>query len=167
MSFVCFACGQHIRERHVLECDRRHWHQSCLRCAATGHPPTDDRMFTLHNGQYVCREHYRDLQSICRVCRQRIDAHEWRVQTPQRLNIHQKCMSCAACRQSLDTGDKFVFTPITTTSQDNQQQQQQQSSGGRLLCHKCAAPPHGQQASSGGRRGRRRATTTTTASNQT
>jgi len=155
MSYVCFACGQHIFDVALYQCDGRHFHKACLKCqmCALGVQPElgDDKLYAI-DGLLVCRKDYTAMRSACRVCQQCIGPHEFRVAVGgnARNSIHTKCMSCQSCRASLERGDKYVIT------QDN-----------RLLCHKCCHQfahfqPSGQTAppppANGGRRGRKRAT---------
>jgi len=149
LSYVCCVCQQLIYDHMLYECDRRHFHKTCLKCQACGHaiqPELNDKLYAI-NGLLVCRQDYAQIRSACRVCGQAIGAGEMRFETTVGATaalIHAKCMSCQSCRQSLERGDRYVLSP------DNN----------RLLCHKCShfgppfAPP---QPNNGGRRGRKRA----------
>jgi len=148
MSYMCCVCQECIFDDMLYECDRRHFHNRCLKCQMCGNaikPELNDKLYAI-NGLLVCRKDYTQLKNICRVCNSGITLGELRFKTANSQQIHAKCMSCQSCRQSLERGDKYVF------SADN-----------RLLCHKCChftpfggvgpQPPP----ANGGRRGRKRA----------
>lgn len=138
-QYVCSACQAQIRDHVVLECDRKHFHPQCLKCACCQRPPLDSARLYAFNGLLLCADDYRAMRSACHVCGQRIEPQDYRFRTLGQQSCHVTCMSCATCRASLQRGDKYVVTPDQ-----------------RLLCHKCHAQTKDGPAVGGAGRGRGR-----------
>lgn len=98
----------------------KYFHTNCFKCNACKSSLAQGGFFS-KNGDYYCTADYqRNYGTKCAACK---DYVEGEVVTALGNTYHQKCFTCARCRQPFPSGEKVTYT------------------GKEVLCQKCVQIP--------------------------
>ncbi|XP_067142769.1 actin-binding LIM protein 2-like isoform X1 [Centruroides vittatus] len=116
---ICEVCKKKC-SGNALRVQDRYFHIECFKCTECTSSLAEGGFF-MRESKYFCTADYQKLFGIrCAGCN---DYVEGDVVTALGNTYHQKCFSCASCRQIFPTGEKVTFT------------------GKECLCSKCIQIP--------------------------
>ncbi|XP_076266584.1 actin binding LIM protein Uncoordinated 115a isoform X6 [Rhynchophorus ferrugineus] len=115
----CQACKKKC-SGEVLRVQDKYFHTSCFKCKACGSSLAQGGFFSKEGAYYCTADYQRNFGTRCAECG---DYVEGEVVTALGKTYHQKCFTCARCRQAFPSGEKVTYT------------------GKEVLCQKCVQIP--------------------------
>ncbi|XP_065564936.1 actin-binding LIM protein 3-like isoform X3 [Artemia franciscana] len=116
---LCEVCHKKCAGE-VLRVQEKYFHISCFKCKVCGTSLAQGGFFS-KDSDYYCTKDYQDkFGTRCAVCKEFVEGD---VVTALGNTYHQKCFTCARCRQAFPTGERVTFT------------------GKECLCQKCSLIP--------------------------
>ncbi|CAH1134846.1 unnamed protein product [Ceutorhynchus assimilis] len=115
----CQACKKKC-SGEVLRVQDKYFHTSCFKCKACGSSLAQGGFFSKDGAYYCTADYQRNFGTKCAACG---DYVEGEVVTALGKTYHQKCFTCARCRQPFPSGEKVTYT------------------GKEVLCQKCVQIP--------------------------
>lgn len=98
----------------------KYFHTGCFKCKACGSSLAQGGFFSKDGAYYCTADYQRNFGTKCAACG---DYVEGEVVTALGKTYHQKCFTCARCRQPFPSGEKVTYT------------------GKEVLCQKCVQIP--------------------------
>ncbi|XP_060529918.1 actin-binding LIM protein 1 isoform X5 [Cylas formicarius] len=115
----CQACKKKC-SGEVLRVQDKYFHTGCFKCKACGSSLAQGGFFSKDGAYYCTADYQRSFGTKCAACQ---DYVEGEVVTALGKTYHQKCFTCARCRQPFPSGEKVTYT------------------GKEVLCQKCVQIP--------------------------
>ncbi|GBP28816.1 Actin-binding LIM protein 1 [Eumeta japonica] len=116
---VCGACGGKC-SGEVLRVSDKYFHTACFKCRTCNCSLAKGGFFA-KDGQYYCPQDYqRAFGTRCAACEQYVEGE---VVSALGNTYHQKCFTCARCKQAFPSGEKVTYT------------------GAEVLCARCVSAP--------------------------
>ncbi|XP_066246465.1 actin-binding LIM protein 2 isoform X3 [Euwallacea similis] len=115
----CQACKKKC-SGEVLRVQDKYFHTGCFKCKACGSSLAQGGFFSKEGAYYCTADYQRNFGTKCASCG---DYVEGEVVTALGKTYHQKCFTCARCRQPFPSGEKVTYT------------------GKEVLCQKCVQIP--------------------------
>uniref|UniRef100_V5GP13 Actin-binding LIM protein 1 n=2 Tax=Anoplophora glabripennis TaxID=217634 RepID=V5GP13_ANOGL len=115
----CQACKKKC-SGEVLRVQDKYFHTQCFKCKVCGNSLAQGGFFSKDGAYYCTADYQRNFGTKCAACQ---DYVEGEVVTALGKTYHQKCFTCARCRQPFPSGEKVTYT------------------GKEVLCPKCVQIP--------------------------
>ncbi|XP_048524445.1 actin-binding LIM protein 3 isoform X3 [Dendroctonus ponderosae] len=115
----CQACKKKC-SGEVLRVQDKYFHTGCFKCKACGSSLAQGGFFSKDGAYYCTADYQRNFGTKCASCG---DYVEGEVVTALGKTYHQKCFTCARCRQPFPSGEKVTYT------------------GKEVLCQRCVQIP--------------------------
>lgn len=115
----CQACKKKC-SGEVLRVQDKYFHTACFKCKACNSSLAQGGFFSKDGAYYCTADYQRNFGTKCASCG---DYVEGEVVTALGKTYHQKCFTCARCRQPFPSGDKVTYN------------------GKEVLCQKCVQIP--------------------------
>ncbi|XP_022918033.1 actin-binding LIM protein 2 isoform X2 [Onthophagus taurus] len=116
---LCQVCKKKC-SGEVLRVQDKYFHTQCFKCKVCQNSLAQGGFFA-KNGDYYCTSDYqKNFGTKCAACQ---DYVEGEVVTALGKTYHQRCFTCARCRQAFPSGEKVTYT------------------GKEVLCQKCVQIP--------------------------
>ncbi|KAL1513257.1 hypothetical protein ABEB36_002687 [Hypothenemus hampei] len=115
----CQSCKKKC-SGEVLRVQDKYFHTGCFKCKACGSSLAQGGYFSKDGAYYCTADYQRNFGTKCSSCG---DYVEGEVVTALGKTFHQKCFTCARCRQPFPSGEKVTYT------------------GKEVLCQKCVNIP--------------------------
>lgn len=121
---VCGSCGGKC-SGEVLRVSDKYFHTACFTCRTCNSSLAKGGFFC-KDGYYYCPQDYqRAFGTRCAACDQYVEGE---VVSALGNTYHQKCFTCARCKQAFPSGEKVTYT------------------GAEVLCGRCVSVPQRQTA---------------------
>nr|CAH7727599.1 unnamed protein product [Callosobruchus chinensis] len=104
----------------VLRVQDKYFHTQCFKCKVCGNSLAQGGFFSKDGSYYCTADYQRNFGTKCAACQ---DYVEGEVVTALGKTYHQRCFTCARCRQPFPSGEKVTYT------------------GKEVLCPKCVQIP--------------------------
>ncbi|XP_044732553.1 actin-binding LIM protein 3 isoform X3 [Chrysoperla carnea] len=104
----------------VLRVQDKYFHTNCFKCKVCKNSLAQGGFFSKDGDYYCTADYQRNYGTKCAACN---DYVEGEVVTALGNTYHQKCFTCARCRQPFPSGEKVTYT------------------GKEVLCQKCVQIP--------------------------